>query len=562
MPDLAAGAGISLRKDSALDLVRISTDVLSGRLAYATWAELAAAGGDEGRVAEVPLSDAGTHVDPVVGGTVDNSGVFRYSESPAGWERIADVDAVSAGAFADAAAASADSAALSASVGADLLWLAKIPNATTGANIIPALQVDFINKRAWLNGAVVSFASVTTLNSDGSYSLSVPTGLGSGVTYAVDYSFPDHFTTANKPTGNFFSALGDSFTARCEMAVTEVSPSTTVAPGGAQTVSTYLSAISANVSNFVSRTGTGAVARMHGVRREIISIPGTVGQPVRGQHNCGFGVTHGNVAVYDPPTRLDVGRRAVANDQLSANVTVHQVVVYGQSMSAAEIALVGEFNEHRLPALLYIGDSLNNVFQPAEQVAMFSKPLGYVPFFSEGQGGRGLNYHLGLLQDIIATEPKFAHYLLILIEGGLDTSSLNYAETLTEGPFTELDYQTYLRDIFDLFELEAKVIVSPNPNAVASDADPALLAAWNVTVDNIKATYPDYFADWVPLAQAQAATNADYLGYRSTQRIPPPLLEAGATDVHISWGDQLGYYWMAKGIWQKLQTLGFAKWIL
>lgn len=82
---------------------------------YATWTELAAATGmSAGDVAQVVSSDTGTHTDPVVGGTVANSGVLQYSADPAGWERIADLEsdaaansATAADGFADAAAASA-----------------------------------------------------------------------------------------------------------------------------------------------------------------------------------------------------------------------------------------------------------------------------------------------------------------------------------------------------------------------------------------------------------------------------------------------------------------------
>lgn len=116
MPDLAAGAGITLTKESLAGVLRISSDVVSGRRVEATYADLAAITDQpEGTVAEVPIDDAGTHTDPVVGGTVDNSGVYRWSDSPAGWERIADTDALSAAASAAAAAAS-ETAALSATI--------------------------------------------------------------------------------------------------------------------------------------------------------------------------------------------------------------------------------------------------------------------------------------------------------------------------------------------------------------------------------------------------------------------------------------------------------------
>ncbi len=61
-----------------------------GALAFETWALLAAVTGSAaGAPAEV-FGDLGTHTDPVVGGTVSNSGKFRWSASPAGWKRIDD----------------------------------------------------------------------------------------------------------------------------------------------------------------------------------------------------------------------------------------------------------------------------------------------------------------------------------------------------------------------------------------------------------------------------------------------------------------------------------------
>lgn len=57
-----------------------------------SWAALAAVTGmAAGDTAQVVSTDTGTHTDPVVGGAVSNAGVFKYSASPAGWERIADL---------------------------------------------------------------------------------------------------------------------------------------------------------------------------------------------------------------------------------------------------------------------------------------------------------------------------------------------------------------------------------------------------------------------------------------------------------------------------------------
>jgi hypothetical protein len=64
-------------------------------IAYKTYAELAAITGTSGQSGAV-FVDAGTHTDPVVGGTVDNEGVYRYSVSPAGWERVGAIDGITA----------------------------------------------------------------------------------------------------------------------------------------------------------------------------------------------------------------------------------------------------------------------------------------------------------------------------------------------------------------------------------------------------------------------------------------------------------------------------------
>jgi hypothetical protein len=74
---------------------------------YDTWTALTAVTGTAGDIAQVVSSDTGTHTDPVVGGTVPNSGVFRYSASPAGWERIAALESSVSQAFSAAAAQSA-----------------------------------------------------------------------------------------------------------------------------------------------------------------------------------------------------------------------------------------------------------------------------------------------------------------------------------------------------------------------------------------------------------------------------------------------------------------------
>lgn len=76
--------------DAEIDAIRsVAQGAAAGNVQAATWTALAAiAGTRAGQPGRVPTSDAGTHTDPVVGGTVPNSGEFSWSTSPAGWRRI------------------------------------------------------------------------------------------------------------------------------------------------------------------------------------------------------------------------------------------------------------------------------------------------------------------------------------------------------------------------------------------------------------------------------------------------------------------------------------------
>jgi hypothetical protein len=72
---------------AALDAIETTAD----SIIKATWAALVAISGTRnGQRGLVPTSDVGTHTDPVVGGTVNNSGTFAWSLSPAGWQRVDD----------------------------------------------------------------------------------------------------------------------------------------------------------------------------------------------------------------------------------------------------------------------------------------------------------------------------------------------------------------------------------------------------------------------------------------------------------------------------------------
>lgn len=85
----SAAASATDSGNSAVIAQTAANNAQSSALTVATWTDLAAiTGAFSGQGAEVLDSDAGTHTDPVVGGTVNNAGRFTWSTSPTGWKRI------------------------------------------------------------------------------------------------------------------------------------------------------------------------------------------------------------------------------------------------------------------------------------------------------------------------------------------------------------------------------------------------------------------------------------------------------------------------------------------
>lgn len=109
---LAAESGAAVARDEALtakgeaatarddtqDIYDLAAQIATAKI-YAGWTPLAAVTGAAGNSAVV-YEDAGTHTDPVVGGTVANAGFYLWSVSPAGWQRVADTEALKAEAWA------------------------------------------------------------------------------------------------------------------------------------------------------------------------------------------------------------------------------------------------------------------------------------------------------------------------------------------------------------------------------------------------------------------------------------------------------------------------------
>ncbi|MDT6938560.1 SGNH/GDSL hydrolase family protein [Brucella pseudogrignonensis] len=67
--------------DRQVDELSVSGDTVT----KATWAQLSAVAGTRNGQRGYVEADSGTHTDPVVGGTVQNNGIYTWSTSPAGW---------------------------------------------------------------------------------------------------------------------------------------------------------------------------------------------------------------------------------------------------------------------------------------------------------------------------------------------------------------------------------------------------------------------------------------------------------------------------------------------
>lgn len=81
--------------NSAFDKLGTEMATLGTAKVSPSWSDLRANPGAAGESAII-YEDDGTHTDPVTSKTVANAGVYLWSESPAGWQRVADTEALRA----------------------------------------------------------------------------------------------------------------------------------------------------------------------------------------------------------------------------------------------------------------------------------------------------------------------------------------------------------------------------------------------------------------------------------------------------------------------------------
>lgn len=281
------------------------------------------------------------------------------------------------------------------------------------------------------------------------------------------------------------------------------------------------------------------------------------------------GQTTGTVTAYVPQDYFRFGARFGGADPLT-NCDIEQVIIYDRALNAEQMSAVSRFNEYRADPLFFVGDSLNNVAQPMEQLRLHASAAGltYLPMMSDGQGGRGLSFFDEFINAYVTEYDWLRDYRLVLVEGGFDWQSLALDGATTVGPYSERDIQQYLKGIIGNFRNASAVIMEPNSNSLAeqdiANGNTLLMDKYRATMKNIRETYPQAWCPIMTLWQAQAATDAEYLAIRADGRAPPALRGDG---IHPSWGTAFspdpatgnGYYWLSLAIFRHLQTQG---WVL
>lgn len=122
--------------ETADAILALEASQTEGFIVYAEWADLAAhpTGGLSNGAGAKVYNDAGTHTDPVVGGTVNNEGVYSYvTGSPSGFQRVANLEVEDAAAEADRAETEADRAEAAATA-----YFETVP---TGENLFDPSEV-------------------------------------------------------------------------------------------------------------------------------------------------------------------------------------------------------------------------------------------------------------------------------------------------------------------------------------------------------------------------------------------------------------------------------------
>lgn len=443
-------------------------------------------------------------------------------------------------------------------------WLAVL-DLGNGSKIIPSFQFDPKRNRCWYKGKERAISDVLINNVDGTWTMKkAPYGLRdtTGVTVIADVWPTDYYTFAAPISGTLFHCSSATLSPAYinDRLQLELSSTGTTPPGGLFTSQAYASKLS---SFFSVRGPVVDILRGQGINRFGISAPVT-GKYLLSMNATGIAETSASASSYVAQDYFRFGAIYNGTSKLT-NGSLEQVIIYSQSLTSDQLRRVMEFNEYGLPPLWFVGDSINNVEQPAEMLRLHLANRGatYLPMVSGGLGGRGLSYFAEYIPSILSDRDYMRDYILVMVEGGFDYSSLDLAGTTTVGPYSEKDIQGYLRSIFSQFRQPKRVYMESNSNQTA-ESD---IAAGNTvgmtklrnTMKNIRETYPAAYCATIALMQAQAATSAEYDAIRVDGRIATHLRGDG---IHFPWGTAYsgadsGYYWWSLALLNHLQSIGY-----
>jgi len=261
------------------------------------------------------------------------------------------------------------------------------------------------------------------------------------------------------------------------------------------------------------------------------------------------------------------GARVAGTDPL-ANTDIVQGFIFCKSLSVAQMNALKTFNEYGAKPLLFIGDSINNGQQPAEMLGLHlvNDGFSYVPWWSQGQGGRGIHYFEGFIEELVTFDDSFRDHILVMVEGGFDYEGLNFDGSWLSAPLTEREIQGHLREIRYKFREPRWVWMESNFNRAAeldiAAGNTEMMDQLRVTMANIRETYPAAYCYTNALIQAQAETNAEYDAIRVDGRCATHLRGDG---IHGPWGldysgdpaDESWYYWWSRALQHHLAGINY-----
>lgn len=453
-------------------------------------------------------------------------------------------------------------------------WLAVVEG-DDGAPKVPACQVDRARGRYWFKGKERAFTDFAEALTGDAWRLKkgVP-GLTttSGITTVFDVMPDEFYSHAARPDGYFFhSSLSTGNPAglqeRNECRV--YAQGDTTDPGGL----IYNSAYNSKLNDFfpiASGATPAGVAALGGTRGQGVlrwgwSVP-AAGSIRTLSDARNVGATSGTVSAFVPQDYFLFGRNFDGTAPLE-NCTLDQVILYAESLSAAELQRVAEFNEYGLPAFFFEGDSINNMAQPMEAFRLHAARAGlsYIPCWSGGLGGRGLSFHKEYITAWLDAYDHIRDHVLVLVEGGFDYSSLGLDGVTTTGPYSVRDVIGFLGDIREGFRQPHWVYMEANSNQIAEADNTAGntngMDALNGFMSAIRDTWPGAWCPTMDRMRAPAETDGEYDAIRIDGRMATHLRGDG---IHFPWGagfssdpaDASGYYFWSLALVDHLAGRG------